>query len=81
MSTYTFPNVDNRPPQLVDMGFAADVRFDPDDSTPEYIGLHVTNGADTASTNWKIYKFTYSGENVTRVQLAYGAWDDRATLF
>lgn len=80
MSTYQIPNVNNKPPQLGDLGFYCDIRFDPDDSTPTYIGLHVTNGVATSDTNWKILKFTYSGSNVTRIQTAYGAWDNRATL-
>ena len=63
------------------MGFAGDIRFDPSDALPDYIGLHVTNNESTASTSWKVYKFTYSGTDVTRVQLAYGTWDGRVALF
>lgn len=83
MSTYSIPNINNKPPQLADMGFYADVRFDPDDSTPDYIGLNLDNGAAIESTSWKIYKFTYtpSTTKVTRIQLAYGAWSNRAGLF
>jgi hypothetical protein len=82
MSTYNLPNVNQRPPQLVDSGFYCDVMFDPDDSAPNYVGLHTDNGADTASNNsWKVLKFTYSGGNVTRIQTAYGAWVNRASLF
>lgn len=82
MSTYKYLPVNNFPPTVADLGFYADVRFDADDSVPVYIGLNTTNGADiTTDTNWKIYKFTYSGSAVTRIQLAYGAWAVRATLF
>lgn len=81
MSTYRTPNINNRPPQLVDLSFYADIRFDADDSAPTYVGLHITNGADTSLTDWKIVKFTYSGSNTTRVQIAYGAWDNRGNLF
>lgn len=81
MSTYQIPNVNNKPPQLADLGFYADIRFDADDSLPTYIGLNVTNGAATFASDWKIYKFTYNGSNTTRVQTAYGTWDDRATYF
>ena len=82
MSTYQIPNVNNKPPQLADLGFYADIRFDPDDSAPTYIGLNVLNGADTTlNTDWKVLKFTYSGSNVTRIQTAYGAWDNRISLF
>ena len=81
MSTYSRPNINNQPPQLTDAAFYADIRFDPSDAQPTYIGLALTNGLATTDLNWKIYKFTYSGTAVTRVQLAYGAWDSRATYF
>lgn len=81
MSTYSIPNVNNKPPQLVDLGYYADIRYDANDSAPTYIGMNVTNGADTTGIDWKILKFTYSGSDVTRIQLAYGAWDGRALLF
>lgn len=81
MSTYSIPNINSVKPQLSDLGYWADIRFDADDSAPTYIGLHLTNGADTADTSWKVYKFTYSGSNATRIQLAYGSWDNRASLF
>lgn len=65
----------------MDSGIWADVRFDADDAAPIYTGMHVDSGAATSDTDWKIYKFTYSGANVTRIQLNYGSWDSRATLF
>jgi len=61
---------------------ASDIRFDADDSAPNYIGLHQDTDANTSTNkDWVIYKFTYSGSNVTRIQKTKGAWDDRATLF
>jgi len=82
MSTYRIPNVDNKPPQLGDLSFYSDIRFDTDDSAPIYIGLNVTNGADiTTNNDWKIYKFTYSGSAVTRIQVAYGNWAGRVGYF
>lgn len=81
MSTYQSVNINNRPPQLVDLGFYADIRYDTDDSAPDYIGLNITNGAETTTADWKIYKLTYSGSNVTRIQVAYGTWDGRVALF
>ena len=80
-STYQIPNVNNKPPQLADLGFYADIRFDASDAAPDYIGLNVLNGASTESTDWKILKFSYSGTDVTRIQTAYGAWDNRVSLF
>lgn len=60
---------------------AHDVRYDPDESQPTYIGINSENGASTDSVGWVIYKFTYSGTNATRIQKANGTWDGRAALF
>ena len=81
MSTYQTPNVNNRPPNLSDLGFYADIQFDTSDAAPIYIGLNIVKGASDAATDWKVYKFTYSGSDVTRIQLAYGSWTGRASLF
>jgi hypothetical protein len=81
MSTYKIPIVNSKPPQLVDLGFYADVRFDPHDALPTYIGLNLENNASTGADDWKIYRFTYSGSNVTRIQVGYGSWDARTTTF
>ena len=80
MSTYTIPVINSRIPDLSDMGFYAQVRFDADDSLPDYVGLHDTATGATSLTDWKIYKFTYSGTAVTRIQFLYGSWDGRAAL-
>jgi hypothetical protein len=81
MSTYNIPLVNNNKPQMSDLGWFADIQFDTSDAAPIYIGLNVTKGASDLSTDWKIYKFTYSGSDVTRIQLAYGSWTGRASLF
>ena len=81
MSTYSIPEVNGSRPHLSDLGFYADIQFDADDSAPTYIGLNITKGASDGATDWKVYKFTYSGANVTRIQLAYGTWTGRAALF
>ena len=60
MSTYKVIDINHKPPQLADLGFAADIRFDPDDSAPDYIGLHDTKGAATDDQDWKIYAFTHT---------------------
>ncbi len=81
-STYQIPLVNNKPPQLADLAFYADILFDPDDSKPDYIGMNVLMGANTANAfDWKVLKFTYSGANVTRIQTAYGTWSSRVSLF
>lgn len=81
MSTYQIPLVNNNKPQMVDLGFYADIRYDISDANPTYIGSNVTVNANTSSNDWKILKFTYSGTDVTRIQLAYGSWDNRSSLF
>ena len=58
-----------------------DIRFDASDDEPDYIGLHVKNGAATSATDWEIYKFTYTGSDVERIQKAVGTWDGRVALF
>lgn len=81
MSTYQIPIVNSNKPQMSDLGWFADIKFDPDDSAPIYVGLNVVKGQSLIATDWKIYKFTYSGGNTTEIQLAYGAWNNRASLF
>ncbi len=85
MSTYKQTDVNNRPPQLSDLGFYADVRFDPNDATPDYIGLNTVAQADTGSTNttWKVYRFYYASAastSVSEIRFAYGSWSGRASL-
>jgi hypothetical protein len=58
----------------------ADVLFDENDLAPNYIGL-AASPIETSSEGWVIYKFTYSGSNVTRIQKVKGVWDDRVSLF
>lgn len=81
MSNYAIPFINGTKPQLADSAFYADIRFDASDAAPDYLGLHETNGASTSTATWKIYKFTYSTGAITRIQLAYGPWDNRASLF
>ena len=81
LETYKSLPLNNRPAQTVDLGYWADIRYDPDDSQPTYIGLHTIKGAATSDINWKIYYFQYSGNNIIEIQLAYGSWDNRATEF
>lgn len=65
-----------------DKEWARDVRFDPNDSAPEYIGTHMSEyDASTSATDWYITKFTRSSGSATRIQRRRGSWDNRATLF
>lgn len=83
ISTYTVPTINNRIPQLSDSGFFMDIRFDPNATAPNYIGLHLTLNAPTSDPNWKIYFLSYdmgSPPNVTRFECQNGSWDNRVGL-
>lgn len=83
MTTHRKVVLNNHPVEPRDLAIWADVRFDSNDAAPDYIGLNTAKGAATTSTDWKIYKFTYAAgtSNATQIQLAYGSWDNRASLF
>jgi hypothetical protein len=82
-STYQIPNINNKPPQLGDLGWGGDIRFDPHDGTPDFIGINVACGASTANTDWKVYKFFYASAastTVAEIRLGYGSWGGRAAI-
>jgi len=81
MATYKALGINHKLPRIVDAGIFGDIRFDADDTAPDYVGMNRTNGASADATDWKIYKFTYVASAVTRVQLAYGSWTGRVALF
>ncbi len=66
---------------LVNNFVVGDVRFDPDEDNPTYIGIHPVSGNATSTKDWTVFKFTYSGVDVTRIQRLTIAYDDRATAF
>jgi hypothetical protein len=76
VSTYRAPIVNGKPPQTVDSGVFQDTKFDPNSTSPTYIGQHVTKGASEGATDWKITKLTS-----TSAQVAYGSWTNRASYF
>ena len=57
------------------------VLFDANDSAPTYIGINEDADALTSATDWVVYKFLYSGSDVTSVRRKLGSWDGRAALF
>jgi hypothetical protein len=57
---------------------AANVKFDPSDLKPDYIGVNADPSADDGDTDWTIFEFTYSGDNVTQIVRSVGSWTDRA---
>lgn len=56
-------------------------QFDPDDSAPNYIGKNTNSAALDGDSTWVIYKFTYSGSNVTKIVKKTGTWSGRVALF
>ena len=46
-----------------------------------YKGTHEKHDMPDTDTDWEIWKYTYDGTNVTRIEGPLrGAWHDRATL-
>jgi len=80
-STYQSVIINGRLVTPVDSGFYTDIRYDPSDALPNYIGMNLTNGAAESASDWKVLKLTYSGSDVTRIQVTYGTWTDRTDLF
>ena len=60
-----------------------DIRYDPSDSQPTYIGIVFdTHDANTGTTVWRVFKFTYTGTAATRIQRRDNIeWDERAAGF
>lgn len=57
------------------------IRYDPDDSRPLYIGLHLDRNKDSASTDWTIFRFTYTtttSQKVTNIEKRTLAWSARS---
>jgi hypothetical protein len=57
------------------------IQYDPDDSTPVYIGTNNVADASNDALDWRIFKFTYSGSNVIKIVKKTGSWTLRATYF
>lgn len=46
-----------------------------------YKGIHATHDAVTSNTSWLVWKFTWSGGNLIRIEGPLeGSWDNRASL-
>lgn len=58
------------------------ILFDPDDDQPNYIGLNMRANADTGTSDWVVYKFTYNAGTTTvaRIQKLNGTWTGRVAL-
>ena len=47
----------------------------------DYKGLHENNKANTDDGNWRIWKYTWSGDNPVLIEGPLsGSWDNRASL-
>jgi hypothetical protein len=58
------------------------VLYDPDDITPDYIGLNVSSTETHSASTWKIIRFVRNAAgNVIRNYAEYGAWSNRSSLF
>ena len=46
-----------------------------------YMGFHYNPKAPTSDDKWEVWKFTYTGTNITTIEGPItGIWDNRATL-
>ena len=67
--------------KLLAANYWKEQRYEFSGNNPIYKGLHTTIGAATSNTNWYIWKFTFTGNNPTRIQgPIVGSWDNRASL-
>ena len=58
-----------------------DTRFESSSGDLIYKGIHSTHKALTSDSNWMIWKYTWSGTDVTRIEGPLdGSWDGRGGL-
>jgi len=56
-----------------------DTRIEYSSGNAEYVGKHETLNADTSDVEWWVRKFSYSGDDVVRIQGQITSWDDRTS--
>jgi hypothetical protein len=62
-------------------GYFLDQRFDWTSGDLDYRGVHEKHNAATTDTGWIIWKYSYTGDNVVRIEGPLeGAWDSRTGL-
>jgi hypothetical protein len=49
-------------------------------SNPIYKGYNLKTNALDSDPNWEIFKFTYDGTDIVKIQVATGTWTARASL-
>lgn len=68
--------------QIINLGgFWRDVRMEYSSGDLIYKGSHWLHDAATSDENWEVWKYTWDGSDLTRIEGPLtGAWDDRAAL-
>jgi hypothetical protein len=62
-------------------GYFKDCRMDDTSGNLDYRGVHFEHKAATSSTDWEIWKYTWSSGDLVRIEGPLkGSWDDRAVL-
>lgn len=58
-----------------------ETRLDFTSGSLDYRGLNANHGAATSLETWQVWKFTWSGGNLVRIEgPLQGSWDGRADL-
>lgn len=72
-----------RQPQIAPLAdsLPLDTRMEYTDGQINYKGIHGTHKAATSDTAWLIWKYSWTGTDITRIEGPLeGAWDNRASL-
>lgn len=72
-----------RQPQMAPLAdsLPLDTRFEWSSGNLIFKGIHATHKALTSDTHWLIWKYSYSGDDMVRIEGPLeGAWDNRASL-
>jgi hypothetical protein len=56
-----------------------DIRMEYSASVIQYRGRHTSLNAATSDTNWFVEKYTWDGNDCTRIQTQVTSWDSRAS--
>jgi hypothetical protein len=67
---------------IINLGaYWRDVRMEYSSNNIIYRGGNHFHNESTATENWEVWKYTWSGDDLLRIEGPLpGAWDDRATL-
>lgn len=60
---------------------ASIIKYDADDTLPNYVGYNDDPAAADGATTWVITKHTYSAGAITQSVTKVGTWTGRAALF